>query len=255
MLDGIYKPMQKQYTQTTQELAAMRNELSPMLDVVKQYQGDFDRMGVSPVEALRTQMAWASHLQKVGAEQGMQDMQKAYGVGTTPKATDNVYLTPTERAMKEQLDTLQKTVQGQQHDQQLTQKQQEQQRADEFKNEVQQNLHAFINEKTESGTPKHPHMDKVASKIAGIIRGGLVSKADEYGQQIPIRDQLAQAYTMACNLDPSIRTPISDTRQAKRAKTAQKVSVVTKHPAGQSDVEELDIGSFIERTYDQLASG
>ena len=53
MLDGIYKPMQRQYGQTTQELAEMRKGLEPMLESMNQYRGDFERMGVNPAEAFR----------------------------------------------------------------------------------------------------------------------------------------------------------------------------------------------------------
>ena len=250
MLEGIYKPMQRQYTQSTQELAEMRQQINPVLEAMKQYSTDFERTGVNPVEAFQSQLAWAAHIQRVGAEKGLADMRDAYGVGQPQQDGQEQYLTPTERGLKQQLDALQNQFQGQQRQ---AQNQNEEQRINAQKAEIENTLQNFVNEKTEDGKPKHPYVDKVASNIAGIIRGGLIAKADEYGQPVPLRNQIAQAYSMACNLDPSIRTPSVDTRQANRVKAAQKVSVVTKHPASQSDGDELDIGSFIERTYDQLA--
>jgi hypothetical protein len=251
MLDGVYKPMQRSYTAATQELKAAREQINPVLEAMSQYSHEFERTGVSPQEAFKTQLAWAAHFNRVGPEQGIADMQAAYGVGRQSVGQGEQYLTPAERDIKRQIDALQQQIQGQQRYQQTSL---EQQRAEALRNEIQKNLTNFVNEKTESGEPKHPHVEKVASNIAGIIRGGLIPKADEYGNPIPIRDQLARAYSMACNLDPSIRTPATDTRQAGRVKAAQKVSVVTKRPAKHTDSEEMNLTDFIEKTYDRMAS-
>jgi hypothetical protein len=256
MLEGIYKPMQRTYTQSTQELAQMRNAINPMLESMNQYRSDFERMGVNPVEAFRTQMAWASHLAKVGPEQGLRDMANAYGIDPAKQAvqqTQNEYLTPAERAMKAQIDGLQQTVAQQQQHQTQSAQEAEANRQTAFKAEIERNYTAFANEKTEDGQLAHPHIEKVANGIAGVIRGGMVKQTDDYGQPLSMRDQLAQAYEMACNLDPSIRTPAVDTRQVKRARAAQKVGVVTKEPAGQvSENEDMNISDFIAKQYDIL---
>ena len=254
LLEGIYKPMQKTYTQSTQELAGMRKSIEPMLQTMQQHENTFQRMGVNPAEAFNTQMAWIAHINTVGAEKGIADMQQAYGVGTPKKAAgQEEYLTPTERAFKEQISALQNQVSGQQQQTQQFTQQQAQQAEDNARNEIQQNLNTFINEKTDDGNPAHPHVEKVASGIAGIIRGGLVSKTDDYGQPVAIRDQLAQAYTMACNLDPSIRTPIPGKRQAALIKTAQNAQVVTKTPAGHvSTDDDMPMSSFIEQEWERL---
>jgi hypothetical protein len=251
MLDGIYKPMQRSYTTATQEMAQLRQQINPVLEAMNQYRADFERAGVNPVEAFRSQLAWAAHLQRVGAEQGLADMQAAYGLGEQQAAgQENQYLTPTERNLKQQIDALQQQIHGHQE---YSVQQQQQQHINAQRQEIQSVIQNFVNEKAEDGSPKHPHVDKVASNIAGIIRGGLITRADEYGNPVSMRDQIAQAYKMACDLDPSIRTPSVGARQAKRAKAAQKVSVVTKHPAGRPESDELDISSFIEKTYDELA--
>jgi len=255
MLEDIYKPMQRTYTQATQELSEMRKSIKPVMDTMDQYRADFERMGVDPVEGFRTQMAWVNYIQTVGAEKGLAEMAKAYGVvGGAVKAGQEKYLTPTERAQEARLDSLQNTVDGMQNTQKQTTARSEQDQVEKNQNEIQANLNTFINEKTDDGKLAHPHVDKVASNIAGIIRGGMIAKTDSYGQPVPIRDQLAQAYTMACDLDPSIRTPAVDKRQAGRVKAAQKVGVVTKNPAGHVSVsDDLPIGKFIEQTYDKMA--
>jgi len=251
MLEGIYKPMQKSYTQTTQQLAQQRNELAPFVQILEENRSAFENTGVDPVEVVKTQVAWAAHFQRVGAEQGMSDMRQAYGLDNQQAGQEgSKYLTPTERGFKQQIDALSKQVQGQQ---QQSQDNRQEQVVNAQKAEINNTLQNFVNEKTEDGKPMHPHVDKVASNIAGIIKGGLVAKADEWGNPVPMRDQLAQAYSMACNLDPSIRTPAIDNRQAGRVKAAQKVSVVTKNPASQQEVDDLPMSGFIEKTYDQLA--
>lgn len=253
MLDGIYKPMQRSYTQATQDLATMRSQINPVLEAMNQYGSEFERTGVSPQEAFKNAIAWSAHLQRVGAEQGLKDMQEAYGVGAQKTGQQGEqYLTPTERFLKQQIDALKSQVTGQQ-----TQSQQRdhQQQIERQKGEIEQTLENFVNEKTEDGNPRHPHVHKVARGIAGVIRGGLIDKADEYGNPVPMRDQIAKAYTMACYLDPSIRAPSVNARQAHRVKAAQRASVVTRQPAGKLDSEEMDMAAFIEKTYDQLDSG
>lgn len=251
MLEGVYKPMQRSYTTATQEMAQMRQEIQPVLETMNQFRQDFERAGVNPMDAFKSQLAWAAHFQRVGAEQGMSDMRAAYGLeGQSRQGQGSEYLTPTERSFKQQIDALQQQLHGQQSQ---TMQQQQQQQINAQRQEIQSVIQNFVNEKAEDGSPKHPHVDKVASNIAGIIRGGLINKADEYGNPVPIKDQMAQAYKMACDLDPSIRTPSVGARQARRAKAAQKVSVVTKHPAGKPESDELDMSSFIEKTYDELA--
>jgi hypothetical protein len=50
--------------------------------------------------------------------------------------------------------------------------------------------------------------------MAGLIRGGLVDRTNEYGQPIPYDQQLGQAYQMACEMDSSLRG--AKTRQTRR---------------------------------------
>lgn len=254
MLEGIYKPMQRSYTQATQELSQMRNQFNPVLETMEQHRPVFQHAGVDPVQAFQTQMAWAAHLQRVGPEQGLLDMQQAYGVGTQKPEGQEPYLTPTERAFKQQIDALQQQVAGQQNQFQQTSEQQQQAQIAAQRNEIQQNLNTFINEKTEDGNLAHPHVERLASNIAGIIRGGLVSKADEYGNPISMRDQLASAYSMACNLDPSTRTQPVNTGQADLAKAAQKVDVVTKHPAAHvATDDDIPMSDFIEKQWERMS--
>lgn len=258
MLEGIYKPMQASYTQATQELAGMRQTVQPMLETLQQHQNVFERLGVDPIQAFRTQMAWSAHLAQVGPEQALKDMAAAYGVEAENLAqkeeVSDEYLTPFERQMKAQL-----AEQGQQLSglmgtlQQQQVSQTEQAQAARY-NEVQQGLNDFISEQKD-GRPAHPHIEKVAPAIAGLIRGGLVRDTNEYGQPISVRDQIAQAYDMAVNLDPALRTASTqpNSGQVKRTKAARSVEVVAKSPASQVKVPKQSITDDLNDTFDELS--
>jgi hypothetical protein len=254
MMENVYKPMQRTYTKTTQELAQMRKAVEPMLQSLNQYRNDFERMGVSPEEAFRTQMAWAAHFAKVGPQQGVADMAAAYGQASKPTGQqEEEYLTPVERQMKAQIEELKNVVAGagQQVQQTLSEQQQRQYFEAQY-NEVKNSLQSFINEQKD-GKPLHPHVEKVAPAIVGLLKGGLIPRADEYGNPIPYRDQMAKAYQMACNLDPTIRTASSGKQQVSRAKAAQNVGVVANSPGGQADVPQLSVEEQLDREYDRLA--
>ena len=253
MLENIYKPMQRQYGQTTQELANMRKGIEPMLESMNQYRGDFERMGVNPAEAFRRQMAWASHLARVGPEQGMKDMAASYGLDRgVAGQVEEQYLTPVERAMQTKIDALTNQVQGQQNFQQEQSDSQQNNAQQARYNEVQSGLNEFTNEQRD-GKPAHPHIERVAPAIAGLIRGGWVTQADQYGRPVPVRDQLAQAYKMACDLDTSIRSAAPrNARQVARAKAAQNVGVVTNNPVTRESGELHSLAESIESVYDKL---
>ena len=256
MMEQVYKPMQRTYTQTTQELANMRKAVEPLLQSLNQHRNDFERMGVSPEEAFRTQMAWAAHFAKVGPKQGVADMAAAYGEGAPAGAAgqEEEYLTPVERQMKAQIEELKSTVAG--AGQQVQHTLSEAQKQHHFQTqygEVQKSLQPFISEQKD-GKPAHPHIEKVAPAIVGLLKGGLIPRVDDFGTPIPYRDQMAKAYQMACNLNPSIRTAASGKKQVGLAKAAQDVSVIANTPGGQADVPELTVEEQLDREYDKLAN-
>jgi hypothetical protein len=253
MMEQVYKPMQRTYTQTTQELAARQKALNPMLQSLDQYRNDFERMGVQPEEAFRTQVAWAAHFARVGPQQGIADMQAAYGMDTKPAGQEvEEYLTPVERSLKADLNELKQQLGQTSQAQQGFVQQQQQQQQIAHAQAVQSELQGFINEQKD-GKPAHPHVEKVAPAIAGIIRGGLINRTDDYGQPVSIRDQMAQAYEMACRLDPSINTATPGKKQSARAIAAQESSVVS---TGTDDDNEnrgqLTVEQQLEQEYDRL---
>lgn len=253
MMEKVYKPMQRTYTQSTQELSQLKKGLDPMIQSLQQYQNDFDRMGVDPVEAFRTQVAWAAHIARVGPQQGVADMQAAYGQTSMPAGQEvEEYLTPVERSMKAELDTLKQQIGQTSQTQQSWQEQQTHQQNAAYVNGVKSELQSFISEQND-GQPAHPHIEKVAPAIAGILRGGLVNRTDEYGQPTSIRDQMNQAYDMACRLDSSISTAPTNTRQVARAKAAQDAEVVTSVPGGEEVAPKLSVSDYLEEEYDRLS--
>lgn len=252
MIERIYKPMQRQYTKSTQEISQMRGALEPMLKSFDSHKDEFIRMGINPVEAFERQMAWAAHLAVVGPEQGLKDMSAAYGLDKQPLGQDqDIYMNPVERQlrdeqakMRQELNQMRSSAQEQQQQTIESQKQQ-------WANEVQNGLQSFMSEQKD-GKPLHPHVEKVAPAMAGIIRGGLVNATDDYGQLIPVRDRIAQAYQMACDLDPSIRTVAPRKRQVAKARAAQNVGTVTNHPSTNESLSDMTLEDALSAQYDRL---
>lgn len=256
LLEKVFKPMQAKFTQSTQEVAEMRRELEPMLNTLYQHRDSLQTMGVDAQEAFRRQMAWSAHFAQVGPEQGMKDMAAAYGLNQgqagNSEAAD-AYLTPVERSLKERFDRMEQHLSSQQQNQQRWVQQQQQQAAQARAQSIQSDLQAFINEKVD-GKLAHPHTEKVGPAMAGLIRGGLVSKTDEYGAARPVRDQIAEAYHLACQMDSSIRSVSPGAargEQVKRAKRANS-SVVGKAPGNAADVPDRPISDEISDLYDKL---
>lgn len=257
MLEGIYKPMQASYTQATQEISRMRDTLNPMMETLHQHRNTFERMGVDATEVFRTQLAWAAHLQQVGPEQGLRDMAAAYGVTSIAPQEEQVqdeYLTPFERQQRAQLNEQGQQLQGLINHLQGQEQSTNEQALQSRYNEVQTGLQTFINE-TKDGRPAHPHVEKVAPAIAGIMRGGLVKQVDDYGQPVSVRDQMAQAYEMAVRMDPTINAASSATRtgQVRRTKRARSVDVVSKSPNAGTPRVEKSLQDDLSETFDSMA--
>jgi hypothetical protein len=252
-LGKMYKPMQAQYTKATQEISGMRKTIEPMLGTLEKHRNTLERMGVNPEEAFNTQMAWVAHIAEVGPKQGIADMQKAYGLNSSDSQEQGAkeYLTPTERKMQGQIDELTGQVAETSNQNKNWQDQQRGNAQNAHELGVRNELSSFINEQKD-GKPAHPHIEKVAPAISGIIKGGLIKNVDEYGQPVPIKTQMAQAYTMACRLDPSISTANSSVRQVTSAKAAKDADVVAKTPSGQGDVPKLTMAEHIDAQYDTL---
>ncbi len=258
MVENIYKPMQRQYTETTTDLSKMKDKVAPLLQIMDDYGSDFERAGANPVDAIRRQAAWAQHFLKVGVEQGVEDMRKQFGIKGADGQAETEYLTPTERKLKAEVEDMKSILQRNEQEsvQQTEQQQQEQYRA--HIQQVHGELKSFIDEQKD-GKPAHPYVEKVAPQIAGIIRGGLVTRVDDYGQPVPIKAQIAQAYRMACDMNPSIRSAKltgKDARQVEKVKAAQDVNVVTTMPSGKpSGVPTMTVEQAVNAAYDKLAGG
>jgi hypothetical protein len=255
VLEDVYKPMQGTYTKATQRLAEMRKMIEPMVQSLEQYGEDFDRAGMNPAEAFRQQMAWAAHIHKVGPQQGLADMARAYNVEVPGQQADpnEEYLTPVERSLKAKLDEVQQRLDQTATGIEKNQQAQEQEALDRQRHDVQVGLHQFATAQKD-GAPLHPHLEKVAPRMTGLIRGGLVSRVDDYGQPVPIQQQLGQAYKMACDMDPSIRTvraARTRSEQVRKASNANK-GVTSKRPAASVEVPDGPLTDSISDLYDKL---
>jgi hypothetical protein len=255
MVENVFKPMQRQYTENTTALSQMKEQITPVLKIMEEYSGAFKDGGANPVDAIRRQTAWAAHFEKVGAEQGMADMAKSFGVeNVTGGQAQEEYLTPTERRLKSDLDNVNQKLDRQTQTAANQNDQAQQEAAQRRYNEVHGELRSFIGEQKD-GKPLHPHVEQVAPQIAKLLKSGLVTRSDEFGQAVPYRDQFAQAYKMACDMTPSIRsaiTPNARQRQVDKAKAAQNVGVVTTMSSKQEVKPELSVTDAVSQAFDQL---
>ena len=255
MVEDVFVPMQRQYTETTMNLSKMKEKVKPLLSIMEDYSGEFEKAGANPVEAIRRQAAWANHFLKVGVEQGVEDMRKEFGVGGggNGQAQDE-YLTPVERQLKsESNETRQMLNELRRERDQSAQRTTEDGRQARVQ-QVQKDLKSFIDEQKD-GKPLHPHVEKVAPQIAGILKGGLVTQTDEYGQPVPFRTQMEQAYRMAVDMNPATRPAggASRQRQVEKAKAAQDVSVVTTETSSGQNLPPVSLSQAIDDAYDKLA--
>jgi len=252
MLERVFKPMQKSFTEKTQAMAAMRKQLDPMMDIMNRHSKNFESAGIDPIQALNRQMEWSAHFARVGNEQGAKDLASAYGQ-VSGQQEDNVYLTPVEKRQQAQIDKMEQQLNtNAQHEQQRTQ-QADQNAINARTEDVRNSIQQFASE-TRNGKPTHPHVEKVSANMSGIIRGGMVSRTDEYGQPIPYSQVLGQAYKMACNMDSSIRG-MADSKsrqeQVARASAANR-EVVSKMPGGDVKVDDGPLSDSISDLYDRL---
>ena len=254
MLEGVYKPMQAKYTQTTQDLAQQRKQLDPMLQTLEQHSEEFKQAGINPVEAFNRQMAWSAHFAKVGPEQGAKDLAKAYGqAGGQHEDKSQVYMTPVEKAQQAEIDRLKRAVQGQQQNAQQQEEYAQQQAFYAQQNQVRSSITRFASE-TKDGQPIHPHVEKVSAQMAGLIRGGLVDRTDTYGQPVPYEQQLGQAYKLACDMDPSIRSARTSKSRKEQVEKVRRASrdVVSKTPGHDDIQDDGPLSDTISDLYDRL---
>ena len=256
-LDKMFKPMQRKFTDATQDLAAQRKALDPMMQTLQQHSQTFQQAGINPVEAFNRQMAWASHFAEVGPVKGAQDLAKAYGQAAGQHeeqgSAEQAYMTPVEKAQQARLDKLEANQQSLVQQDQQRQQRQQQSIQQQRQQTVMQSIDAFANE-ARDGQPVHPHMERVRGQMAGLIRGGLVERVDEYGQPVPFNQQLGQAYQLACEMDPSIRQA-RDTRTRKQqvAKvSAANREVVSKTSGNDTVVDERPLSDSLNDLYDRL---
>ena len=255
LMEDVYKPMQATYTKNTQEFAAKRKSVEPMIETLQRYREQFDKAGISPQQAFDKAMAWESHRLNVSPEQYQVDWNKAHGIESKGQQSDDSdeWLTPFEKRMKAQLDDVTKQISStatQAQEREQAQRNDAQQR---HQHEVSSGIQNFA-QATKNGKPLHPHFEKVAQHMTGLIQGGVVSRQDSNGQPLPMAQQLESAYEMACRLDPSIaaaQTTQTRAEQVKKAAAANR-SVVDKNPAGQVDVSGRPLTDTINDVYDQL---
>jgi hypothetical protein len=259
MLDGVYKPMQAQYTKTTQELAEQRKKLAPMLATLERHAQEFQAAGINPVEAFERQMAWSAHYAKVGPEQYAKDLAKAYNLqagqqqGDQAKPSD-VYMTPVEKAQQARLDKLEQQLTTRERQELQRQREQQQYAFEQQQATVRETIASFANE-MKDGQPLHPHVEKVSGAMAGLIRGGLVPRVDSTGRPTTYAEQLSHAYRMAVAMDDRLQAAVTTKQRQRQVDrvTAANRDVVSKTPGSSERVGDTrSLADSISELYDRM---
>ncbi|RLC13976.1 MAG: hypothetical protein DRI24_14545 [Deltaproteobacteria bacterium] len=253
MLERVFKPMQRSFTEKTQAMAQMRKQLDPMMDIMNRHSKNFEHAGVDPIQALNRQMEWSAHFARVGNEQGAKDLATAYGQVAGQEDT-NAYLTPIEKRQQAQIDRMEQQLNTNAQNEQTRVQQADQSAVNARTQDVRNNIQQFASE-TRNGKPTHPHVEQVSAQMAGLINGGLVERTDEYGQPVPYQDQLGQAYKMACSMSPSLRSAqdiVTRQEQVRRASAANR-EVVSKTPGSDVKIDDTaPLADSISDLYDKL---
>ncbi len=240
------------FSQKMGQLGRMKRELDGLQKSVQPHMDRLQRAGISPEIAIQRALQWDAYIEQNGAK-GLMEYAKAKGLdpGQLSQTGQEEYLTPTERQMKQELDSLrqahQQMQQFVQHQNQTTQQQSLAQRA-AHANRV---LHDFVNEKNPDGKPAHPLVSNestaplVAPFMADLIQTG---KA---------RD-LKQAYDMAVWAIPETRQILerqrskanseANKRKVDSVRRASKAGITSKSPGKQkSDTWDDEVDALLRK--------
>lgn len=205
--------MERGFQEKMGKLGRKGRELDSIERSVKPHLERLQRAGISPDVAIQRALGWDAYIAEHGPR-GLVDMARAYGFdpAAMQPQREEVYLTPTERQMRQQLEEMQRKLDefGQQSRDTTQQQQERWQR--EREDAVAGQLHAFMSETDPtSGQPKHPYLPHVQHVMARLINGRVATSLEE-------------AYDMAVRLNPDIQAALE--RQAALTTGARKVDEV-----------------------------
>jgi hypothetical protein len=197
-----HKAMEGDYTRRMQEIAPLRK-------AAEQWQPYLQQIGASPEQAFQALLGAEYALRTGTPEQKQQALRKLaadYEITldqTAQQPAADEYVDPQVAALNQKLAQLEAwKTSREQAEQQYQRQQQERQQS-----ELQSTITNFATEKTEAGTPAHPHFEAVKETMAALIGSG----------QAP---DLKTAYDMAVWARPDLRQQLLTAQQEAAVKKA-----------------------------------
>jgi hypothetical protein len=237
------KHMNSAFTKRMMETSNLKRDLTGITRAIQPHQERLQMAGISPDVAIQRSLAWDAHIQK-DPQQGIVDMAKAYGVDLSQATTsEEMYLTPTERALKEQAERANQSAMSVQQQMQQWQQMQQQQEYNQRVGNAHHMLQEFTNATDEKGNPLHPYIEHAAPQMTQLIQNKMASGLED-------------AYEMAVKLNPQIQEHLNKRRQASQVRQAQrKAEKVRKaSKSGITTKARGGTGKPVRSTEDQVAA-
>jgi hypothetical protein len=196
-----HKAMEGDYTRRMQEIAPLRKATEHWTPYLQQ-------IGATPEQAFQALLGMEHTLRTGSPEQKQQALQRLAAdyeitLGQTAQPPEDQYQDPAVVALNQKLAQLEAwKTSREQAEQQYQRQQQERQQS-----ELQSAITTFETEKTDTGTPAHPHFEEVKATMAALIGGG----------QAP---DLKTAYDMAVWARPDLRQQLLTAQQDAAVKKA-----------------------------------
>jgi len=247
----LYKSFQRGYTQKSQllsEKAKFADQLEPIL---APFAGDLAREGINAAQGIERLVQLHGFARTNPVEYAKWFMQQAgikpdqLGI-TQPAGTqaDPAFVDPEIAALKQQIN-------------QLTGWRDQQQRSAivSHQNHVAQTLAGFVNARSETGEPKHPHYEQVKVQIAALLRTDPnMSLEEAYDQAVWASPGLRQGLVEA------ERTRVLDAERKSAAAAVAKARAAGPHvrgapPSTASNVKSGDFDDHFAAAWDRLQAG
>lgn len=204
-----HNEMEAGFTKKSQELAEQRKQVESHMAFVNKWEPHTQAMGIplehgleKLLEADRTLRSGTPEQKKFILDQIALD----YGISVSETVADE-YADPQLKAMQDQINTLNGSIQ--------TREQQEQQRADGLKQQsvvdAQTAIDAFKTETDDKGALVRPHFGTLEADILAIVQSGQAGAGD-------LKSQLESSYDKALWMNPTTREQLMAQQQSSSKK-------------------------------------
>lgn len=228
-LDKV-KSLEKGYQEKFEEVAEYRKERDSFDEIFSPYDAQLKSSGMTRSDVVKRLVTAQQYLEQKPQE-AIEWLARSYGVElgkpASPNESDDEYLEPETREIRELRQKVAELERSTQQDKQY----QEQQAQQQYQAQIQ----SFASEKAEDGSPKRPHFEKVKNHMAALLGQGQAK-------------DLQDAYDQAVRANPETWELLLEEREkekeAKRKQEVQKAkkagkNVKTKAPTPKSEQEEV----------------